>query len=310
MLRCYPGTDLAWDTEALQWIKPLPPKQEPEESGPPPSGAESVHFTELSLDDSQINSFKSGFGTFDEKIGGIEPGEVFVITGHTKNGKTLFAESWIKSMMQKDERVRSLFFSFEVRTNKLVIKYLDNPEIPLYFPKELKVMDYEWLKSTIEKAQETHGINLVLIDHLHFLVDMNTRQNMSLNIGAFMRKLKQDIAIGLNLAVILIAHQGQSRDGDKASISNIRDSSFIAQEADAIISVHRRKDYDTEELNKFESKYGLERRSILDEGTDPKNVEDDYQMSLSVVTIERTRRTGVFEFKKLFKKRGNFLEEL
>lgn len=254
-------------------------------------------------------TFKSAYSSFDEKLGGIQVGEVVVITGHTKNGKTLFAESWLRSMMHQSPIAKTTVFSFEVQTHKLIQKYVGDDAVRIYVPLQLKTMDFNWLKDRCQEGRDKFGSHLVLIDHLHFLVDMNTTQNMSLNIGAFMRRLKQEIAIGLNLAVVLIAHQGQAKKGESASLHTIRDSSFVAQEADSIIAVTRRENYNATELKEFEAKFGEGRAMILRalcEG----EYEDPYSAGLAIVSIERTRRTGVYEYKKLFRKNGDFLEEV
>lgn len=261
--------------------------------------------------DGESVSFKSSFGAFDEKIGGIALGEVVVITGETKNGKTLFAESWLRSMMKKDPRAKTCIFSFEVQTKKLLRKYLVEDDIyPLYVPLELKTMDFEWLKQNCQEARDRFNCRLILVDHLHFLVDMNTNQNMSLNIGAFMRRLKQEIAIGLEMGVILIAHQGQLKENQVASIRNIRDSSFVAQESDSVITVARRANYTPVELKDYEIKYGEAKADLLRgyiQGGDP---DDKHSGNLAIVKIEVARRSGALGFAKLFRKEGEYLVEL
>ncbi len=185
------------------------------------------HFTEHLAENKKhgvaARAFRCGFDAFDAKIGGIETGEVVVISGKTKNGKTLFAESWLHSMMQKDPSASALILSYEIQTVKLLMKYEGRPELPIYVPDQLETMNFEWLKERCLEAKLKYGCKIVLIDHLHFMVDMDTRQNMSLNIGAFMRKLKHEIAKGMDMAVVLIAHQGQTKKDSDASVDGIRD---------------------------------------------------------------------------------------
>ena len=252
---------------------------------------------------SGLNSrcFKSGFSSFDAKLGGIESGEVVVVSGRAKNGKTLFAESWINSLEKSNEDTAALILSFEVQAQKLFQKYTNNPEKRLYLPRELRTMDYNWLKDRCLESKLKYGCQIVLIDHLHFMVDMNTKQNMSLNIGAFMRMLKKEIANDLDMAVILIAHQGQMDKKQDAGIDSIRDSSFVGQESDSIVIVSRRKDFNSDEIGEMDEMQKMK--------LPLKDFEDEYSQGLALVTIERTRRTGTYEYKKLFIKRGEFLEE-
>lgn len=309
MIKYFEGTNLAWDTEAGVWLKE---KKAQVETSDFSFEIETQHFMDYLRDSQDADGgrmFKSDFHNFDEHLEGIETGEVIVISGHAKNGKTLFAESWLRSMMLRDPECKCIFFSFEVKTKKLLIKYLDDKKLPLYVPKNLKTMDFKWLLDHCKQAKEKNGCSVVLIDHLHFMVDMNTKQNMSLNIGAFMRRLKHDIAIGLDMAVILVAHQGQVEKGKEASINTIRDSSFIGQEADSIIMVNRRKNLDPVEFMDFKIAHGEEKADKLSQKTNSLD-DDSYSHGLAVVTIERARRSGVFEYKKMFKKLGQFLEEL
>jgi len=268
-----------------------------------------VHFTDYLLqkagDIGGNKRFYSGFSQFDSKMGGLETGEVIIISGHRKEGKTLFAESWIKGMVDKDPEAKAMILSYEVQADKLLAKYISNINRPIYLPLSLETMDFEWLKKKCVEAKFKYNCKIVLIDHLHFMVDMNTKQNMSLNIGAFMRRLKQDIALKLNMAAILIAHQGQPKEGRDASIDSIRDSSFVAQESDATIIVSRRKNLDAVELHDVGEELSRKLKA-----PDDAPFEDKFSAQLALVKIECHRRTGVFQWKKLYQKRGEFFEEV
>ena len=274
------------------------------------------HLTIKSQQHAGIVKFRSSFDSFDQKLEGLETGEVVVVSGKTKNGKTLFAESWIHGIMTKDPTAKALFLSFEVQTVKLLMKYQNKPDLPIYVPDQLETMNFEWLKERCLEAKLKYECKIVLIDHLHFMVDMDTRQNMSLNIGGFMRRLKHEIAKGFNMAVILIAHQGQSRKDTEASVDGIRDSSFVAQEADSVIVVSRQKNPEDllEYWDKLSEKIGPERattlRDKIQERMEAADIDDKYSAGLATVSIERARRAGTYEWKKTFQKNGEFLTEL
>lgn len=271
-----------------------------------------VHFTQYLLDKAgQANrskSFSCWFEKFDKAVGGLDTGQVVVITGYTKNGKTLFAESWVRSMARKDPSAKAMILSFEVQAEKMLIKYMNEESLPVHVPMELQTMDFDWLKRRCMEAKFKYGCRIILIDHLHFLVDMQTKQNMSLNIGAFMRRLKKDIAIDLDLAVILIAHQGQPKEGQDASLSNIRDSSFVGQESDSTIIVSRRKNLDAVEMVDAVNKLG-DAADILRPPADAFQ-DDPFSSGLAVVKVACHRKTGVYDWKKMFQKRGDFLVEV
>jgi replicative DNA helicase len=272
-----------------------------------------VHFTDYlalkSAEESGANRFDSYFVGLNNALEGLETGEVVVISGHTKNGKTLFAESWIRSMAQKNPQAKALILSFEVKPRKILEKYIVTPDLDIYAPLALEAMNFEWLKKRCLEAKYKFNCRLVMIDHLHFLVDMNLQSNMSLNIGAFMRRLKKEIALDMNMAVILIAHQGQPREGQEASLNTIRDSSFVAQESDATIIVQRRKNFDVVELHDIREKYGdaAMYRAMPPPDASPT---DYFSAGLATVKIAVSRRSGVFDWRKVFRKSGHFLEEV
>jgi len=267
-----------------------------------------VHYQEYLLERvnrPQVKRFQSGWALFDGACA-LEPGEVVIVTGHTKNGKTLFAESWIRRMMQSDASAKAMILSFEVQTEKLLQKYAPD-DIPVYVPRELKTMDFEWLKFKCREAKYKYGCTIVMIDHLHFMVDMATKQNMSLNIGAFLRRLKKEIAIDEEMAVLLLAHQGQPKD--EASLGNLRDSSFIAQEADAVLIVSRKENLSPIELNDIRTKHGGAKASALTPPETDDEFQDKFSAGLAIVKVAVHRRTSVFDWKKMFQKRGEWMEE-
>lgn len=274
-----------------------------------------VHFTDYLLERATNTKtskcFLSGFPQFDKKTGGLEVGEVIVVSGHRKAGKTLFAESWIKAMAQKSPDAKALILSFEVQTEKLLVKYMNHPELSLYVPMTLQTMDFEWLRTKCAEAKYKYNCRIVMIDHLHFMVDFSDKHNMGLNIGGFMRRLKFDIANNLGLAVILLAHQGQPREGREPSVDTLRDSSTIGQESDATIIVMRQENYTEKEIDELELKRGSEVAAMVRPPLTLGEAEaDPYSAGLATIKVDCHRRTGTYQWKKLFQKRGEFLAEI
>lgn len=241
-------------------------------------------------------SFSSGIGTLDDLLHGFSSGEVNVITGPTGNGKTLFADTLGQGFMRLSG-IPIAWFSFEVPTEQMIEKYVqasDRDKLGLFVPMEMKAGNFEWLKLKCLEAKMKYNCQVIFIDHLHFLVDMETKLNMSLNIGAVMRQIKHDIAKEMGLMVFLIAHQGQPGSDAEPSLGNIRDSSFIGQESDNVFVVYRCPDPLPEELRKNENVKGY-----------PRTYEEGY----ATVKIEKARRSGVYRKKLLFQKVGQWLQE-
>lgn len=283
------------------------------------SGPDQVVEVEKHLErkKTEINNrmaFSSSFAEMDDAIEGLQTGELAIVSGPTGNGKTLFAAAWVRGMVERHSGMRPLVMSFEVNTSQFFEKYLTGmPMVNFYCPDELKAGDPQWVIDRIWEATLKYQSRVVIIDHLHYVIDMNSKHNMSLNIGAFVRELKL-AAQRLNVAIILIAHQGQpprEKDGDEASMSNIRDSSFIGQEADLVFVIVRRKNFSVDELMKIQDKAGFEREDTIRKRIMPdKKNGDEYGDCFAIVKIEKARRAGTYRRKMLFQKRGGTFEQV
>lgn len=276
-----------------------------------------VHFTEFLLSKAgkkKAIGFKSGFQNLDKKLGLIEPGRVIVVSGFAKQGKTTFVESWIKSILEVTPEAKATIFSFEMDAEQMLEKYAYNPDQAIYVPFQLESMNFEWLVKRCLEAKLKYNARIVFIDHLHYMIDMNMKQNMSLNIGAFMRRLKLDIAMKMNMVVILVAHQEKEREGEEASMRGARDSSFIGQECDAFIVASRRKNFGEADFKEISAKRGNDTaeslRYKLNIQSAQAEYEDEYSQGLAVVKVECSRMSGAFKIKILYRKEGNFLVEV
>jgi len=186
----------------------------------------------------------SGLWELDSMIDGFVGGELTTISGATGNGKTLFAETLTKNF--EEQKHHCVWFTYEVRPVHFLTHF--GLELPsFYMPAKLKTNSMDWIEERILEAKVKYDVKVFFIDHLHFLVDMASRNNMSLEIGAVMRKLK-NICVDNNLKGFLIAHMQKSRYIDKKDpepgLEDIRDSSFIAQESDNVFIIWRRKNKD------------------------------------------------------------------
>lgn len=184
----------------------------------------------------------SGLPTLDETLGGFEAGELTVISGPTGNGKTLFAQTLTYNFTFSGHH--SLWFSYEV-TPKNFLKAFGESLPLFYLPETLKMNALDWLEERVYEAKLKYNCRAVFIDHLHFLVDMRTKNNMSLEIGHTMRSIKK-LALKYNLCFFLIAHTSKTKMDDEIGLDSIRDSSFIGQEADNVLMVWRKPEADRE----------------------------------------------------------------
>lgn len=242
-------------------------------------------------------TFQTGLNQLDSLVEGFQTGELIIITGPTGNGKTLLADS-IGQRLMRMQNARVAWFSYEVPTQQMIKKYVhseDAEQIGLYVPMELKAGSFDWIKAKCLEARIKYGCRVVIIDHLHFIVDMDTKQNMSLNIGAVMRQIKHEIAKAMDMVVFVLAHQGIKREGEEPSIDNIRDSSFISQESDMVFVVYRTAD-PVDEIFKNNAKL--------------KDYPKTFDQGFAAVKIEKARRSGVYKKRLSYQKQSYWLEEV
>lgn len=178
----------------------------------------------------------------DETLGGFEGGDVTVISGLTGEGKTLFSQSLTRNFHLHG--IISTWFSYEV-TPKWFLRAFGDTLPTFYMPTKLKDNALDWLSDRIYEGKLKYGSQIVFIDHLHFLVDMRTRNNMSLEIGYTMRYLKK-IALEHNICIFLIAHTAMAKPDVELGLDSLRDSSFIGQEADTVLMIWRKPQSDNE----------------------------------------------------------------
>jgi replicative DNA helicase len=231
--------------------------------------AHEISLTFKEKDEYSINA-KSGIPTLDDYCQGFRDGELITISGKTKNGKTLLAQSLSANFAEKN--LFPLWFSFEVPTRQFISQFRDIPFI--YMPSKLKAHALDWLEDRILESFLKYDTRIVFIDHLHYLFDIQKSRNPSLDIGAIIRRLK-GIAVENEFVIFLLCHTSKSKE-ENESYESIRDSSFVAQESDCVIMVKR----------------------TPEEGE-----------SYARARVEFHRRTGVMEKVIFLRKVGNYLVE-
>ena len=99
------------------------------------------------------------------------------------------------------------------------------------------------MQDRIVEALTKYGIEVVFIDHLHFLFDMARSRSVSIEIGQIIRWLKT-LAIELNLVIFVLCHLQKMSFDAEPDDSNIRDSSFVSQESDTGLILWRVRNSD------------------------------------------------------------------
>ncbi len=190
--------------------------------------------------------YKSEIKDLDDITDGFGEGQLVALSGWTKCGKTSFCQTLTYNYALQG--FACLWFTFELSDHEFLTKYGNS--LPLFFmPKRLIPYDIPWIEKRIIEAKIKHDIKVVFIDHLHFLVNLNTHHNLSTEIGKVIRQLKT-MAIDHKLVIFILAHTSKPKPGQPPSITDMRDSSFIAQESDVSLIISR-KDIDEKDPDSY-----------------------------------------------------------
>jgi len=191
------------------------------------------------IDDSKVPVYPTGIRLIDNNFeGGIEEGELVVVTGLSGHGKTTLLMTMTQNM-----KVPTVWFTLEVTPRQFIAKMKKrNPELPLFhMPMKNLNHDTDWITERVYEAIGKYGAKLIFIDHLHRILSPNeTDSNASLRIGRVVNALK-DIATEHNLIIVLVAHCRDLQKGEELHMSHIRDSGMIKNEADIVLGVYRVK---------------------------------------------------------------------
>ncbi|MFA5140425.1 MAG: DnaB-like helicase C-terminal domain-containing protein [Elusimicrobiota bacterium] len=224
--------------------------------------------------------FRAGIPGLDDLVDGFEGGELVALSGPTKHGKTLLAQTL--TVKFAEQGINSLWISFEVPMPQFLKQMPDSCEF--YLPKLLRPHNATWLDDRILESKLKDNVRAVFIDHLHYLVDLaKGGRNISVDIGQVVRGLKRT-AVRHNLVLFLLCHatKALTEKGEQRELGafDIRDSSFVPQEADSTWVIMRRKDRETDEFN-----------------------------NRATLKVCNHRRTGVMERRVILEKRGLLFEQ-
>lgn len=178
---------------------------------------------------------QSGIPKLDNLINGFRGGELTVISGKTKHGKTLLAQTFTRNM---GSNMKPLWFTYEVRTKQFISQFGENvPEF--YLPKKLKQNDTVWLEERILEGILKYGCKVVFLDNTHNVLNL-TGDNLTHKIDEFVKRVKE-IAVRHNIHFFLLHHISKSDVGRVEDLNSnlLRDSSMIPQTADNVFFIWR-----------------------------------------------------------------------
>jgi replicative DNA helicase len=178
----------------------------------------------------------SGIPKLDDILKGFRLNQLIVLAAPTKHGKTSFSMYLTKKLKEYNP----LWFPFEQGADELIEISLERNQDPpeFYLPKKNTPYLTSWIEERIIEGIVKYNTRIIFIDHLHFIVPF-TAHRYDLEVGKVMRELKS-IAKRWNVCIVVIAHLKKTNNDTNPDMEDLRDSSFVAQEADTVMFIWRK----------------------------------------------------------------------
>ncbi len=261
-----------------------------------PSTMDRLH--ELSNKSDGLIGSSTGFKDLDNKLQGLQKGDLVVVAGRPSMGKTSFAMNIAENILLDDDSNGAvLIFSIEMPGESLTTRLLsgmtklnqqnvrsgmlkdDELRILLQQSEKLKNMplwiDDSSILSPMElraKARrlartEQDGLSLIVVDYLQLMQLPLSIENRVNQISEISRSLKS-LAKELNVPVIALSQLNRAveqRPNKRPIMADLRDSGAIEQDADVILFIYRDEVYneDSEQGNKAEIIIGKQRNGPI-----------------------------------------------
>lgn len=185
-----------------------------------------------------IRGMSLGYRKLDEMTEGFEPGEVMILTGHTKHGKSKLAANLVWNVAQQGKNV--MFINTEMTKMQVARRMngMSRDDTPtkgkIYMNDRADLEAYD-ATALIERAKEM-GCDMVVIDHLHFF--SRSTDNQTNEISKITKEFKE-AAVQYEIPLLLLCHIKQGDTSKRPTLESLKGSSSIAQDADIILTVFR-----------------------------------------------------------------------
>ena len=170
--------------------------------------------------------------------GGFRPGNLILISGPTKQGKTTFCQTLTYNFYKQN--YLSLWFSFDTPPVEIIERF-PKTKTPIFFLPRRNEIDkkIEWIENKIIEGIAKNGIKVVFIDHLESLAGYsNNAPNYAAELQSIVRELKE-ISMRWNVVIFLNHHIRQIGAEEVPHYTHLKNSSGPAQEADTTIMIWR-----------------------------------------------------------------------
>ena len=239
----------------------------------------------------------TGFKDLDNKLLGIQKGDLIVVAGRPSMGKTSLAMNIAENVLLNDESDGAvLIFSLEMPRTALTTRLLSSmtkinqqnvrsgmlkddemkaifqqseklKNMPLWIDDSSLLTPMELRAKARRLARTENGLSLIVVDYLQLMQLPISSENRVNQISEISRSLKS-LAKELNVPVIALSQLNRAvekRDNKRPIMADLRDSGAIEQDADVILFIYRDEVYneDSDHGNKAEIIIGKQRNGPI-----------------------------------------------
>jgi len=226
----------------------------------------------------QIKALKTGFSALDEILAGVRGGTLNIIAARPAMGKTAFALNLMMNVLNNQSSVNQcLFFSLEMSEEELGQRLvaqlakvdaqkvkngnLDNEELNSMFAvneeyskhmrdritiDDTPSIEIMKLRERAKNIKKTRGLSFIIVDYIQLIRSENRRNGTrEQEVAEISRGLKA-LAKELDVPVFALAQLNralESRTDKHPTLSDLRESGSIEQDADCVMFIHREEYY-------------------------------------------------------------------
>ncbi len=221
----------------------------------------------------RIKGTGTGFVQFDEKTGGLRPGELIIIAARPAMGKTALALNIAQHIVLADEPRPVAVFSLEMSSESLLTRmmcaaarvnqhkfragFLNERErrelmrsatqlaaAPLFIDDtaSINLMD---MHAKLRRLKAERGLGLVVVDYLQLMTGRGRYENRVQEVSSLSRGLKllsKEIEAPI-VALSQLSRAPEMRDDKRPQLSDLRESGSIEQDADLVAFIFRPEVY-------------------------------------------------------------------
>ncbi len=209
------------------------------------------------------SGIRTGLKSFDDLLGGLRANELSILTGETGSGKTTFAAHLGYRVAKANRPV--LIASFEMKPPTIIRKIIQSEaghslfpfnrdifspyftyvsSLPIHFVDVYGEIGTPELKDAIYYAKRRHGIEFVLLDHLHFFLKYSADYERQA-IDQALKDIKS-WAMDLDIHILLIVHPTKlTYDNKVVHLNDLKGSSGLKQIPDNVFSIWRDRTLDS-----------------------------------------------------------------